>query len=1030
MRARLLSLPLSLFAFSSLAAADGARDPHYHPEVRKTGTFAAGAELGSGGWAVRGTFDFVNGFASSGLVHFRADGSIDPNFATAPGLRVLRAPLLADGGHLVLTPAGDGLTTFLRLTPTGAPDPNFTPYTVENSVSPNTTPAFVVEPSGRVHVLRTNGNLVRVERRLPNGLPDPSFVAPASQTGVSGLTLLSDGAVYVSGSFTSFGGVTTSRLARLQSNGPADPNFQVPVRSSTEGIDFEKLPMVAAPGGGLYVYEYGYYPIFPAPPFPQAVRRLLSSGADDPAFPTVELTATANFVSLRANSPGTRLVLAPYNEVEQVPPPATYTFRFLDLNAAGAVSSSYDVPVELGYGELPRVLAAGEKGDLFFDGSGDQGFRPGRYSPFLATATSVPRRFAPDLLAEVPGGAVTAVVAAPDGRALVLGQFSSLAGEPTPASAALYGSNGQRVPQFDAVMTAKPSRIDRALFDPQGGIILIGLLGKPGGGNTAILRLDANLAVDQTFLTATGAIGNVTALAFDAAGGLLIAGNLPGSVPLLRVLPSGSLDPAYNPAAHPGGAPPELIVPLPNGKVVLVYRNSSRSGLLQLLANGQVDPKFQAGSLDARSEGTVRERILAACAGADGRLAICYYPPLGPALPSYANLAKFSRLEGNGTPLAGYPRTPFVGISAPSELLRLRDGRLLAVGDFEALGGRRRLGLARLSAEGDVDHSFRAELPISVVPATLSLPQQLVIGLKSAVEMPDGSLLVVPRATGEGYLLRLTSAGLPFAPAAGKGHLVNLSARGKVQTGDGVMIGGLVVKGSGRRILFRTLGPSLSAFGVQDVLADPVLEIFSGSTSIAVNDDWSASSQAAEIQATGLAPTDTRESARLLTLPEGSYTMVVRGKNGGTGHALVEVYVLDSPDYDSAPPAPGQARAVNLSTRAVVGGTTGELIGGFAIRGGQTRVALRALGASLAGFGVSGPLSKTDVRVVRTLDNGTIGGSATFSDIPSSPLTFPPLQAGEFQTVLDLPEGNYTVVIAGKDGATGTALFEVYEVSE
>ena len=125
--------------------------------------------------------------------------------------------------------------------------------------------------------------------------------------------------------------------------------------------------------------------------------------------------------------------------------------------------------------------------------------------------------------------------------------------------------------------------------------------------------------------------------------------------------------------------------------------------------------------------------------------------------------------------------------------------------------------------------------------------------------------------------------------------LANVSSRSFVQTGDNVMIGGVVVGPigtSGAKMLMRAIGPSLSVFGVHNPLADPVLELHNGSGQlVGTNDNWKTNQQAA-IQATGLAPKNDKESAILATLAPGNYTAVVRGKNDTSGIALVEAYRL------------------------------------------------------------------------------------------------------------------------------------------
>lgn len=131
------------------------------------------------------------------------------------------------------------------------------------------------------------------------------------------------------------------------------------------------------------------------------------------------------------------------------------------------------------------------------------------------------------------------------------------------------------------------------------------------------------------------------------------------------------------------------------------------------------------------------------------------------------------------------------------------------------------------------------------------------------------------------------------AVVAGPGLLLNTSARARVLTGGDVLIGGFILGGNApSHILVRVLGPSLTSFGVSGALQDPDLELHDGSgTTIAFNEDWKDTQQA-QIQATGLAPSDDRESAILATLPPGNYTAIVRGKGGTTGVGLVEIYNL------------------------------------------------------------------------------------------------------------------------------------------
>jgi hypothetical protein len=122
--------------------------------------------------------------------------------------------------------------------------------------------------------------------------------------------------------------------------------------------------------------------------------------------------------------------------------------------------------------------------------------------------------------------------------------------------------------------------------------------------------------------------------------------------------------------------------------------------------------------------------------------------------------------------------------------------------------------------------------------------------------------------------------------------LTNISTRGFVDTNQNVMIGGFISGDGIVRVIVRGLGPTLSQFGVPNVLADPTLELHDANgTVIASNDNWQDSQQA-EINASGFAPPNANESAIIIVRPAENTTAIVRGKNNTTGNALVEAYIL------------------------------------------------------------------------------------------------------------------------------------------
>jgi YVTN family beta-propeller protein len=274
-------------------------------------------------------------------------------------------------------------------------------------------------------------------------------------------------------------------------------------------------------------------------------------------------------------------------------------------------------------------------------------------------------------------------------------------------------------------------------------------------------------------------------------------------------------------------------------------------------------------------------------------------------------------------------------------------------------------------------------------------------------------------------------------------HLNNISTRSFVQTGDNVVIGGFIVQGiQPKRVIIRAIGPELTQYGVPNALANPTLELHdSNGGLIASNDNWMSTiiggiittNQAHDIQNSGHAPTDGRESAIVADLPPGNYTAIVRGVNDITGVGLVEVYDL-STDANSI--------LGNISTRASVQTGDNVMIGGFIIQGTQSkRVIVRAIGPELGGppYNIPGALANPTLELhdhtghlIASNDNWQhtiIGGIITGNQVPdirNSGLA--PGDPSESAIIAELPAGNYTAIVRGVNDTTGVALVEVYDL--
>ena len=241
------------------------------------------------------------------------------------------------------------------------------------------------------------------------------------------------------------------------------------------------------------------------------------------------------------------------------------------------------------------------------------------------------------------------------------------------------------------------------------------------------------------------------------------------------------------------------------------------------------------------------------------------------------------------------------------------------------------------------------------------------------------------------------------------------------------MIGGFIVTGNEpKRVIIRGMGPSMASVGVPGAISDPILRLFGPSGApIAVNNNWQ-DTQRIEIETTGIAPQDLRESAIIATLPPANYTATVADANGSTGVGLVEIYDLNSA---------ANARLANISTRGSVQTAQNVMIGGFVLGGSSinpAKVVVRALGPSLQQAGITGPLSNPTLQLFD--NNGQIVvNNDNWADVPSQAaelqaLNLAPSNPAESAIVATLPPGLYTAVVAGRNGETGIGLIEVYGV--
>jgi len=316
---------------------------------------------------------------------------------------------------------------------------------------------------------------------------------------------------------------------------------------------------------------------------------------------------------------------------------------------------------------------------------------------------------------------------------------------------------------------------------------------------------------------------------------------------------------------------------------------------------------------------------------------------------------------------------------------------------------------------------------VEVQPTPTPSPTPTASPTPSATATPTGTPTPTATATPPATPTPTPSPTATASPSPAQA--LNISTRLRVETGNNVLIGGFIIAGSApKNAVVRGIGPSLSAFGINDVLGDPTLELRAANgTLLFQNDNWQDdSAQAAQLMALGLAPSHPNESGIVATLnPGAAYTAILAGKNGGTGIGLVEI-------YDTNPAANSQL--ANLSTRGFVRTGDNVMIGGFILGGSSsnTGIVVRGMGPSLSQFGLS-PVLADPTLELRDANGMLLIANDNWQDDLASAAQLTArglapqnsLESGIFAT---LPPGAFTAILAGKNGGTGLGLVEIYNV--
>jgi hypothetical protein len=531
-----------------------------------------------------------------------------------------------------------------------------------------------------------------------------------------------------------------------------------------------------------------------------------------------------------------------------------------------------------------------------------------------------------------------------------------------------------------------------------------------------VTRLNANGTNDTSFAQATlNSASGPAAFALQADGRILVGGAFTaiGSsqvARLARLNANGAVDPSFNPA--PNGAVTGVALQsdgriMIGGRLHLTSQGQSRVGIARLTAT---DPATQILGVAANRAAVIWNR-----AGSTAELSAVLFEISSDRF-TWTRLGAGTRVPNSGSDWQ------LTGLTLPASgvfYIRARgitpSGSGTSSGIFESV---REFNYANPVAvtSGTV---AQAITPAQAAAPVLALDPLTGIAARATVMMVPGEGSV------EIFATSIVSSGSTNAA-----RLANLSTRGRVTSSNPLILGFAIAGSESRPVLVRAIGPALRGFAVSDALTATRLEVYDASGAlVTANEGWAGAANLVQAAAsTGSIPltVGSADSAALLTLAPGNYTIQVVDTLRSGGVALAEIYDAGSGSG---------SRLVNVSSRGAAGAGSEALISGFVITGvdASARVLLRGIGPGLTQFGTTGVVADPSValfdaegRALGTNDNW-VSSLATVSSAATSVGAFP-LGAGsrDAAVLATLPSGAYTIQVSGS--TSGTALLEIYEV--
>lgn len=321
---------------------DGNVDGSFNAALVGWGYAAAIARQPDGKIIAVGNFEYANGAARSNIARFNTDGTLDTTFTSGSGTypdpgnaaNIINAVAVQADGKIVIAGGfggynGTARRSIARLNPDGTLDASFNATGLTSMVSSSLTD-FVILPDGTFlvgGVVQMTGGQFRLVFRLNADGSDAATLPQPNNTIIRTISQ-PDGKVLVVGNFTTWGGQSRNRVARLNSDGTLDTTFNPGTGANAQVASVAVQP---ADGKILIGGSFGSYNGTAR----KTLTRLNSNGSLDTSFDPANSTNTfVETISVQAD--GKIIIGGRFANFNGVP-----SNRLARLNADGSFDPTF-----------------------------------------------------------------------------------------------------------------------------------------------------------------------------------------------------------------------------------------------------------------------------------------------------------------------------------------------------------------------------------------------------------------------------------------------------------------------------------------------------------------------------------------------------------------------------------------------------------------------------------------------------------------------------------------------------------------